>query len=228
MLFCERQCALIHLESVWEDNVLTVEGKLLHERVDDGFGESRGDVRVSRGVRLRSLALGLIGRADVVEFHRRGPPGTSAPVGAVRLPGVAGWWVPFPVEYKRGKPKPDDCDRVQLCAQALCLEEMLGVRIDRGAIFYGQPRRRQEVSFDETLRGVTRNAASRLVSLMEAGRTPPPPEGARCANCSLVEKCLPRVSNGSRSARRYMEEQLPRSDNAALPPDLSGTNGDGI
>ena len=107
LLFCERQCALIHIEQAWAENRLTVEGKNLHAKVHEADDESRGDLRIVRGLRLRSLRLGLVGQADVVEFHKQGDA-----------------WLPFPVEYKRGKPKPEPCDEVQLCAQAICLEEM--------------------------------------------------------------------------------------------------------
>ena len=123
IVFCERQCALIYTEQAWTENRLTVEGKIMHERVHDESRESRGDVRIDYGVSLRSLRLGLIGKADVVEFHRQ-PDGS---------------WRPFPVEYKRGKPKADDCDKVQLCAQAICLEEMLSVRSRRGRSSMARP-----------------------------------------------------------------------------------------
>ena len=133
LYFCERQCALIHVEQVWLENRFTAEGRIMHERVDTGKSEMRGGVRTSFAVSLRSLRLGLVGKADVVEFHRRqSPDGRSA-------------WQPFPVEYKRGRPKKDNCDKIQLCAQALCLEEMLNLRIECGALFYGKTRRRQDV-----------------------------------------------------------------------------------
>src|SRR6266567_7026185 len=129
LVFCERQCALIHIEGVWADNALTVEGSHLHDRVDE-MGpriESRGDLRIARGVALRSLRLGLSGRADVIEFHR-------VTEGGVELAGVSGLWRPFPVEYKRGRPKRDRCDEVQVCAQARCLEEMLETAVPAGAL----------------------------------------------------------------------------------------------
>ena len=124
--FCPRQCALIHIEQVWTESGLTAEGRIMHEKVHEEQRESRGAVRIECGIPLRSLRLGLIGKADVVEFHRIGK----------------GVWQPFPVEYKRGKPKPDHCDKVQLCAQAMCLEEMLSVPVPEGALFYGRTRRR--------------------------------------------------------------------------------------
>ena len=146
LLFCERRCALIHLEQLWAENVLTVEGKHLHEKAHDpDAAEKRGDVYIARSLALRSLRIGLAGQADVVEFERD--------ESGVVLPFKAGKWRPFPVEYKRGKPKRNHCDEVQLCAQALCLEEMLGANIPAGALFYGEPRRRVDVSFDPLLRG---------------------------------------------------------------------------
>ena len=115
LVFCERQCALIHIEQLWNENLFTAEGRIMHDKVDTANKESRGNIRIEYGVPIRSLRLGLIGKADVVEFHRKDD----------------GMWMPFPVEYKRGKPKMDDCDKVQLCAQAICLEEMLNVEIKK-------------------------------------------------------------------------------------------------
>ncbi|PWC38473.1 CRISPR-associated protein Cas4 [Azospirillum sp. TSO22-1] len=191
LAFCPRQCALIHLEGAWAENALTAEGRVLHERVDEAPGESRRSVRVARGVALRSRRLGLIGKADVVEFHARrgGPP------------------VPYPVEYKRGKPKPFDADRVQLCAQALCLEEMLDTPVPRGALFYGQPRRREEVVLDDSLRARTEAAAAGLHALLAAGVTPPPEPGPKCHSCSLEPFCLPGVAAG-RSAAAWLARAL--------------------
>ena len=134
LVFCERQFALIHVEQVWTENVLTVEGRQLHEQVDGGEAEARGEVRIARSVPLRSLRLGLTGRSDVVELRRSAD--------GVEIPGVSGRWRPYPIEYKRGKPKPHRADEVQLCAQGMCLEEMLGVEVPLGALFYGTTRRR--------------------------------------------------------------------------------------
>ena len=183
--FCERQCALIHLEGVWSENRLTAEGRILHERVHEAGDETRDGVRIVRGLRLHSLTLGLYGVADVVEFHRVTDGGTT-------VPGVEGLWCPVVVEYKRGRPKPDICDQVQLCAQAMCLEEMLGVQLGEGSIFYGQPRRRELVTFHEDLRSQVRSTAVRLHELIDQGRTPPAHYDARCRNCSLVDLYLPR------------------------------------
>ena len=192
IVFCERQCALIYTEQVWAENRLTVEGKILHERVHDESRKTRGDIRIDYGVSLRSLRLGLIGKADVVEFHRR-PDGS---------------WLPFPVEYKRGKPKVDDCDKVQLCAQAICLEEMLSVAIPEGALFYGQTRHRLDVVFDDALRRETEETARRAHDLIASGRTPPPIYEKRCESCSLVAECLPKAIQKRRSVKNYLKRML--------------------
>jgi CRISPR-associated exonuclease Cas4 len=186
--FCERQCALIHIEQIWDENRATAEGHIMHEKVHEQDRESRGAVRIEYGLPLRSLRLGLIGKADVVEFHRQ--PDRS--------------WEPFPVEYKRGKPKPDNCDMIQLCSQAMCLEEMLSVSVPRGAIFYGRTRRRLDVSFDDNLRRETEDTAKRAHELIASGVTPPPVYGKRCKSCSLMEECLPETIGKKSSVKRYL------------------------
>lgn len=191
LLFCERQCALIHVEQAWVENRLTAEGRVLHERVDAGGAESRGDMRIAFGIRLRSLRLGLIGRADVVEFHRKEKD-----------------WMPFPVEYKRGKPKIDSCDKVQLCAQAICLEEMLNVAIPEGALFYGAARRREDVSFDQALRNLTESTSERLHCLVNQGITPPAVYEKKCESCSLFSMCLPKTAGRHKSAAEYLNLML--------------------
>lgn len=210
LVFCERQWAFIHLEQLWSENRLTAEGRILHNRVHQAESESRGDVRIARGLRLRCLRLGLSGVADVVEFHRvQNPPATS-PAGAsmrvagVVLPGITGIWHPFPVEHKRGRPKPDGSDEVQLCAQALCLEEALNVQVPGGALFYGKPRRRHEVAFGEPLRRRTEYLAQRLHELTRARKTPPAVYEPKCDNCSLFNLCLPKTTDGRKSVRRYV------------------------
>jgi len=235
LLFCERQCALIHVEGLWADNVLTVQGAILHERTGSAGGETRGPVRIARGLRLRSLSLGLAGIADVVEFHRIdpedpgagderpspdapcAPPGTACPPGgaacpppntACPLPEARGLWRPFPVEYKRGRPKHNSCDAVQLCAQAICLEEALGVKIEAGALFYGTTRRRVDVALDAPLREETQAAARRLHELIDSGVTPKAEYGKWCKNCSLAAECMPKATAGGRSAKQYLETAL--------------------
>lgn len=200
LAFCARQCALIHLEQVWAENRLTAEGRVLHERVHDAGAEARATVRTVRGLRLRSLTLGLTGVADAVEFH-------ADPTGRA-VPGLRGAWRPFPVEYKRGKPKPDRCDEIQLCAQAVCLEEMLGSQISGGALFYGQTRRRQPVAFDTVLRAALTELSRRAHDLIAAGRTPPATYEKKCESCSLLDLCQPRTAGAGKSARRYLGQML--------------------
>jgi len=210
LAFCERQWALIHLEGLWAENPLTVEGRHLHDRTHKPETESRGDVRIGRALRLRSLRWGLTGVADVVEFRSvTNPPDTLAansgakPVG-VRLPGVAGVWQPFPVEYKRGKPKLGPFDEIQLCAQALCLEEMLGAPIPSAALFYGQPRERLEVPLTPALREQTERLAARLHELTRAGKTPVARYEKKCESCSLLNLCMPKTTGAGKSVERYL------------------------
>lgn len=192
LVFCERQCALIHIEQLWSENVLTAEGKIMHDKVDTANRESRGNIRIEYGVPMRSLRLGLIGKADVVEFHKKGDR-----------------WIPFPVEYKRGKPKPDNCDKVQICAQAICLEEMMKVEIPEGALFYGETRHRHDVKFDIALRKETVEAAVRLRELITSGITPKAEYSAKCKKCSLVELCLPKISKkASNYLLKVIEDDL--------------------
>lgn len=198
-VFCERQCALIHTEQVWAENRLTAEGRLLHEHVHEADNESRGDVRVVRGLRLRSLKLGLTGVADVVEFHRT----TAKP--AITLPGIPGRWHAYPVEYKRGLPKPDERDAVQLCAQALCLEEMLSATVNEGAVFYGKPRRRKVMPIDASLRAFCEETARRTRELLESGRLPEPVSGKKCKACSLFSLCMPTAGRSAKSAIGYLD-----------------------
>ena len=192
LLFCERQCALIHIEQVWTENRFTAEGRIMHERVDSGVAQSRNDVRTESAVPLRSLRLGLSGKADVVEYHR----------------GDAETWQPYPVEYKRGKPKAANWDQVQLCAQALCLEEMLGCSVPEGALFYGKNRRRQVVRFEAELRRETEEAAGRLHALVRSGTTPPARYAKKCESCSLMNLCLPKMAGAGKKVGRYLSRVL--------------------
>ncbi len=186
LAFCPRQWALIHLEQAWAENRLTAEGRLLHERADLPGQSRRNELRTVRGLMLESRRLRLTGRADVVEFHPE----------------------PFPVEYKRGKRKPNDCDLVQLCAQALCLEEMLGVAVGSGAIFYGEPRRRTEVMFTPALRARTEELALTMHRLYAARETPAAQPGDYCQRCSLVDICLPRATAHSSIQADWTSAQL--------------------
>ena len=184
LVFCPRQCALIHLERVWAENRLTVEGDLLHARVQEGETTTRGVLRTHRSLPLASRRLGLSGYADVVEIVRR-EDGTEAA---------------FPVEYKRGAPKAHDADRVQLCAQALCLEEMLTLPVPEGALFYATPRRREPVVFDAGLRARTEALASELRAMIASRTVPPPRLGPHCRSCSLNDICRPELADGKRAS----------------------------
>jgi len=190
--FCPRQCALIHVEQVWVENRLTAEGRIMHERVHEEDSVSRGKIRIDYGVPLRSLRYGLIGKADVAEFHLQ----------------EDGMWKPFPVEYKRGKPKADLSDKIQLCAEAVCLEEMLGVDVPAGALFYGRTRRRLDVRFGESLRWAMAEAAAKARDLILSGKTPRPVYAKRCENCSLISECLPRTMEKKRSVKSYLTRIL--------------------
>ena len=215
LLFCERQCALIHVERLWVENRFTAEGAVLHRKAHDGKPETRDGERITRGLPLRSLQLGLSGVADIVLW--RPPPwadpgrkSLAAMLRTMPAGGLADWEI-TPVEYKRGKPKANDCDRVQLCAQAMCLEEMLGVEIPLGQLFYGAQRRRTDVAIDAPLRSITAAAAARLQALMAAGETPPAIREKKCETCSLLPLCLPDAMH-RRSAAAYLRRQLASSD----------------
>lgn len=213
-VFCPRQWALIHLEGQWIENRFTAEGKVLHERSDEGRAESRGDLRIVRGLALCSRKLGLTGKADVVEFHRT--PDAGPGIGAV-LGGLSGTWKPFPVEYKRGRAKPNDCDTVQVCAQAMCLEEMLNVRIPEGAIFYGKPRRRLGVVFDDALRRRTQEVINGIRERLRDRKTPAAVYEKKCRSCSLLDVCMPKAAAGSSDARAYVQGILDEIGEDGLP-----------
>ena len=200
--FCRRQWALIHIENQWAENLRTVEGGLLHRRAhDEAARERRGDTLTLRGLPVVSYTLGLSGQCDVVEFH-------LSPEG-VPLRGEDGLWLPFPVEYKRGRPKEHRADELQLCAQAMCLEEMLCCEIPRGALFYGEPRRRAAVDFSPELRQMVRDFSAEMRQYARRGHTPKARPSKSCSACSLKELCLPQLTRrGSVSAylNQAMEE----------------------
>jgi CRISPR-associated exonuclease Cas4 len=189
LLYCERQCALIHLEQVWAENQFTVEGNVMHEKAHDGPDETKAGVRLVRGLPVKSEALGLSGQCDVVEFHADG--------------------VVLPIEYKRGKPKAHRADEVQLCAQALCLEEMLNMAIPEGRLFYGQTRRRMDVGFDEELRTLTATTARRLHELINSRETPPAAyETRKCDACSLIGLCMPQAMRFQKGVAAWFSRQM--------------------
>ena len=200
--FCRRQWALIHLEQQWQENLRTVEGDLLHRRAHDGTQrERRGDTLTLRGRSVVSYTLGLSGQCDVVEFR--------ADSSGVSLQGEEGLWRPFPVEYKRGRPKPHQADELQLCAQAMCLEEMLCCAVPAGALFYGESRRRTEVDFTSELRQSVRDAAGEMHQYFRRGYTPKAKPARSCAACSLKDLCLPQLTRRSAVSdylRKAMEE----------------------
>jgi CRISPR-associated exonuclease Cas4 len=210
LAFCERQWALIHLEGVWEENRLTVEGHQLHDRVHEDETEMRRDLLIARGLRLRSLRLGLTGKADMVEFHRLAD--AEAKGTGIHLEGVSGLWKPLIVEYKHGKPKLNRCDEVQLCAQALCLEEMLAVPVPTGVLFYGQPRRRYDVLLDETLRQETESLIAHLHEMSESEQTPSAEHTGKCTGCSLIEVCLPKVTGGQKDVHKYLTKVIAETE----------------
>lgn len=170
--YCPRQCALIHVEQTFDENLYTMRGQAVHKRVDEPESETVDGVRVERAVPLWSKRLGLVGRADVVEFHGN---------------------VPYPVEYKHGPRREKDHDDLQLCAQALCLEEMTGLPVPSGAIFHHTSRRRREVSFSAALRSQVTDVVDHVRAMLRAKSLPPPVNDSRCRNCSLIEACMPSV-----------------------------------
>lgn len=213
-VFCPRQCALIHIEEQWVENRFTAEGRAQHDRVDRPEHEMRDGVRYEFGMAVRSLKLGLIGKTDVVEFHPAELSDLKSQIsnlksheGCSEISNLKSPARVFPVEHKRGRPKPDHCDWVQLCAQALCLEEMLSCSIPSGAIFYGKPRRRQQVDFTEELRTETVETIRQVHDLIQSAQTPPPEYNEKkCSACSLLDICLP---NKFRSVTAYLRENLP-------------------
>jgi CRISPR-associated exonuclease Cas4 len=204
--FCERQWALIHVEQQWSENVKTVEGHFLHEKTDDPFaGETRGDLLILRAVPLISRRLGLTGRADVVELHRTENEPFDRTIHVESKPGR---WIAIPVEYKRGKPKPDECDEAQLCAQAYAIEESNNIVITKGYLYYGETRHRHEVVFSEQLRKRTEGLALRMHELFDAGKTPQPRLASHCKSCSLYNICIPGILKNSQSVSRYIKQSL--------------------
>lgn len=202
--FCERRWALVHLERQWQDNTNTAEGALLHERAHSGEAESRPGALIRRSLPLRSLRLGLSGQADVVEF-------LPCAVGehGVAMPRRKGLWRPLPIEYKRTRDRHGEWSyRIQLCAQAICLEEMLGVAVGEGAVFDGKRKRRDPVIFDVELRTRVEYLAARMHELFTAGLTPPPVYERKCEGCSMIGVCAPHVAS---DARRYLTQSVARN-----------------
>lgn len=199
-IFCRRQWALIHIERQWQENALTAEGRIMHHRVDDPFfTEKRKDVIIARSVPVASPTLGLTGVCDVVEF-------TLSPQG-VRLPDRDGSYLAAPVEYKRGKAKPDHCDEAQLCAQAMCLESMLAISIPTGFLYYGETRHRVPVDLTTDLRDLVQKAVKEMHAYFDRGYTPRVKPFTGCRSCSLADICLPQLQNRTMPASAYIKQQ---------------------
>ena len=181
--YCPRQAALIHLDHVWDENLYTLRGRFVHETVDEPGEEISGAIRVERSLPLWSRRWGLVGKADVVEFH-----GST----------------PYPVDYKHGPRRPREHDDLQVCAQAVCLEEMTGQAVPRGAIFHASSQRRREVECDETLRRRLKKVIAELRQTLNSQTLPPAPNDKRCRQCSLQASCLPAVVADSRRLKRLL------------------------
>lgn len=198
--FCRRQWAIIHIEQQWAENYRTTAGELMHKKAhDEGSFEKRGDLLVIRGMRISSRELGLSGQCDVVEFHRAD--------GGVELFGYEGKWRPTPIEYKHGAPKENNADELQLCAQAICLEEMFQTDLRDGYLYYGENRRRSHVEFTDALRGEVRRAAMEMHDLFQKGRTPSVKPAKKCKACSLEDLCVPKLQK-TMSVREYIRQGL--------------------
>jgi len=198
--YCRRQWALIHIEQQWAENERTIDGQLFHKKAHDaGFTEKRGDLIITRGLHIKSASLGVSGICDVVEFHRSEQ--------GISLFSFEGQWLPYPVEYKKGEPKENNADELQLCAQAMCLEEMLLCDIPDGSLFYGQNRRRTHVEFTNELREQVKSMLSEMHDLWKKGYTPKVKPNKGCNACSLKEICVPRLTK-SKTVLSYIKENL--------------------
>jgi len=201
--FCERRAALHLIEMAWEDNIHTAAGSVMHEHAHgDDLVEKRGNTVIVRGLWLRSMRLGLSGKADILELHRVDDCDTAG----TSIHGHQGHWRVYPVEYKPGRLKQQRSFQIQLCAQALCLEEMLNTNITSGAIYYGKTRRRLEIVFDTKLRQDTEMAIQRLHELIRSGVTPPAEYSKKCKNCSLIDSCLPKTTGRKGSVENYLKK----------------------
>jgi CRISPR-associated exonuclease Cas4 len=199
-VFCKRQWALIHIEQQWQENLRTIEGGILHEKThDDTIKEKRGDIIISRGMAIFSRSLGLTGTCDVVELHKAKD--------GVKIFGRDGTYKPIPIEYKRGKPKEDDSDVLQLCAQAICLEEMLLCKIPEGFLFYGETKRRLKIIFDEELREGLKTIIKEMHELYDRRYTPKVKLSKSCKACSLIELCIPKLCKNL-SVNDYIKKNI--------------------
>lgn len=200
-LYCPRQCALIHLEQAWAENKFTAEGKVMHENAHHGGDETRNHIRITRGMAVASEKLALTGQCDIVEFHAA-CGNFKSQISDLKSTVV-------PVEYKRGKPKSHRADEVQLCAQAICLEEMLNLEITIGHLYYGQKRRRAEVTFDPELRDLTATTAAAVHAMFASAITPTADYNSRrCDACSLIDHCQPKSMRFKRGAAAWFASNL--------------------
>lgn len=197
-LFCRRQWALIHIEQQWAENGRTTDGRILHEKAHDpGIKEKRKDTLTVRAMRIHSRNMGVSGECDIVEFKKDEL--------GIALPGYEGLWIPYPVEYKHGEKKDSEIDTAQLCAQAICLEEMFCCDINVGYLYYDKTRRRQKVEFDDNLRNLVKETFIEMHGLYSRGYTPMVKRKKACNACSLKEICLPVVSN-CMSVKQYIKK----------------------
>jgi CRISPR-associated exonuclease Cas4 len=225
-LYCPRQCALIHVEQAWAENKFTAEGRVMHENAHEGADETKAGVRITRGMPVVSQALGITGQCDVVEFHPlgenlkfeisdlRGSDSESSVDAAEgnfksQISNFKFARSVVPVEYKRGKPKAHRADEVQLCAQGMCLEEMLGISIGGGCLYYGEKRRRTDVAFDEELRELVRKTAMEIRACFASGITPTAEyDERRCDACSLIDLCQPQAMRFKKGVSAWFASSL--------------------
>jgi CRISPR-associated exonuclease Cas4 len=201
--YCRRQWALIHIEQQWAENERTTDGHIFHKRAHDADQiEKRGDLLITRGLRVKSAELGISGICDVVEFRKSDD--------GITLHSFEGKWRPYPVEYKKGEPKPFNADELQLCAQAMCLEEMLSCHIGEGSLYYGETRRRTKVQFSEELRQQVKDATEEMHEMFERGYTPRVKPQKGCNACSLRDICVPKLSH-TKSVSSYIENSIGES-----------------
>jgi CRISPR-associated exonuclease Cas4 len=198
--YCRRQWALIHIEQQWNENERTVDGMLFHERAHDAEAtEKRGNTIITRGLRIHSDRLQVSGICDMVEFHKSKE--------GITLSGYEGTWQPYPIEYKKGKEKPNNADELQLCGQAICLEEMLLCKIPSGSLFYGEIHRRIPVEFTSELREQVESMLAEMRELWKRGYTPKVKAHKGCNACSLKEICVPRLGR-TKSVDSYIHVRL--------------------
>lgn len=201
--FCPRQWALIHIEQQWSENLLTIEGQIMHRHVDEpSYRQKMGNIVCLRAVSIASRELGLYGITDLVELHPA--PKSSNTITHPRYPGH---WLPYPVEYKHGRSKRDNTDAVQLCAQAMCLEEQYSIRISSGALFYGESKSREEVDFDDALRAEVRALSDQMHQVYASCKVPHAEKMPRCRKCSLLDVCMPPSAHNA-SASVYLKRNL--------------------